>query len=317
MSDLVKGLLAGSAAGVVLTVLYYRAAKKPAVADGPVKPPAPAAVPVAAVSTTNSGIVPAASGGGANVYETQTAVSEYLMFHFGDPADVLPYENGPKSALQFAERTAAICAEYCSKYNVPLGRALDVGCAVGGATFQLSKYYSAVLGVDFSHAFVDTANSLKVKGQLEYVCTKEGEIKESKIAKIPADVKPLACAFEQGDACALRADIGTFNVVHAVNLLCRLPDPQVFLNRLSSLVADRGLVVLISPYSWLPGYTARDKWLGGKVEDGKPISSKRSILDLLEPDFELVHEENVPFLIREHARKYQWGCSNCLVLRKR
>jgi len=41
-------------------------------------------------STTSS------AAGGAAAYETRKAVDEYVQFHFGDPKDVLPYENGPK-----------------------------------------------------------------------------------------------------------------------------------------------------------------------------------------------------------------------------
>lgn len=29
--------------------------------------------------------------------------------------------------------------------------------------------------------------------------------------------------------------------------------------------------------------------------------------------FRLLHEEPVPFLIREHARKFQWGCAHATV----
>jgi hypothetical protein len=32
--------------------------------------------------------------------------------------------------------------------------------------------------------------------------------------------------------------------------------------------------------------------------------------------FELVHQEDMPFLIREHVRKFQWGCSHAVVWRK-
>lgn len=32
--------------------------------------------------------------------------------------------------------------------------------------------------------------------------------------------------------------------------------------------------------------------------------------------FSLVHEEDVPFLIREHARKFQYGVSHATVWRK-
>lgn len=95
----------GFAAGAVLAaagcMLYYRNKK-----EARAEPVAVAKPVVGTVSTTNSGLVPAASGGGTNVYETSTAVSEYLMFHYGDPKEVLPYECGPSNALQFAQRYA-------------------------------------------------------------------------------------------------------------------------------------------------------------------------------------------------------------------
>ena len=40
-------------------------------------------------------------------------------------------------------------------------RALDLGCAVGRASFELARYFEDVVGVDYSQAFVDTANELK------------------------------------------------------------------------------------------------------------------------------------------------------------
>jgi hypothetical protein len=31
---------------------------------------------------------------------------------------------------------------------------------------------------------------------------------------------------------------------------------------------------------------------------------------------QLVHEEDTPFLIREHARKFQWGCSRLTAFKR-
>ena len=60
---------------------------------------------VGTVSTTNSGLVAAASGGTAtNVYETPTAVSEYLMCHVASKELFLPYKLGPQNALDFPGR---------------------------------------------------------------------------------------------------------------------------------------------------------------------------------------------------------------------
>ena len=47
-----------------------------------------------------------------NVYETQKAVSEYLNFHYGKEEEIMPYDFGPKNALDFPLR----CAQECIKF---------------------------------------------------------------------------------------------------------------------------------------------------------------------------------------------------------
>ena len=55
--------------------------------------------------------------------------------------------------------------------------ALDIGCAVGGATFHLSKCgFAAVLGLDYSHAFINAANVLKKDGMITYRTVVEGKL---------------------------------------------------------------------------------------------------------------------------------------------
>jgi hypothetical protein len=70
----------------------------------------------------------------------------------------------------------------------------------------------------------------------------------------------------------------------------------------------------VSPYSWLEEYTEKSKWLGGVAGGGQSFAK---VEELLQEDFELVHKEEMPFLIREHARKFQWGCSDGTVWRRR
>ena len=36
-----------------------------------------------------------------NVYETERALSEYLLFHYGRKADLMPWKSGPHEALQY------------------------------------------------------------------------------------------------------------------------------------------------------------------------------------------------------------------------
>jgi len=47
-----------------------------------------------------------------NVYETVRYLNEYLMFHYGQPTEILQWKFGPTSALEFPKR----CAELCIKH---------------------------------------------------------------------------------------------------------------------------------------------------------------------------------------------------------
>lgn len=61
--------------------------------------------------------------------------------------------------MNFVGRLATLCASNVQSGNQ---RALDVGCSVGGASFELARSFDEVVGIDFSHAFVDAANKMKV-----------------------------------------------------------------------------------------------------------------------------------------------------------
>jgi len=260
------------------------------------------------------------SKGGVSIYETSLAVSEYLQFHFADDNDLLPYNSGVKDALGFTKR----CADECLAAG-GRARALDVGCAVGGQSFALSEQFDEVVGLDFSNMFVDAANKMKKDGEAPYKSRIEGDIWEDCTCKLPSGTRAERTFFEQGDACALKpakelgAGGGLFDAVLASNLLCRLPDPEKFLKSLPDLVTVGGVVVLVSPYSWLEQWTPKDRWLGGYTdpETGKPKHSFPTVKEILEGcGFELVKEGDMPFLIREHKRKFQCGFSHLSVWRK-
>ena len=57
-------------------------------------------------------------------------------------------------------------------------RALDIGCAVGRSSFELTQKFNEVIGIDYSHSFVDACNVLKEQGQMAYNVTTEGELSD-------------------------------------------------------------------------------------------------------------------------------------------
>jgi hypothetical protein len=133
-----------------------------------------------------------------NLYETEELVNEYLLMHFGGKNELLNFP--ALQGQQMADATAfpKLCAQMCARYvqSVPrfvsLGasrlRALDVGCSVGGASFELARHFGTVIGLDYSHAFVDAANKLKQDGEMPYSMRIEGDLKQHAVARIDADL---------------------------------------------------------------------------------------------------------------------------------
>ena len=104
-----------------------------------------------------------------------------------------------------------------------------------------------------------------------------------------------------------------FDVILASNLLCRLRDPSAFFSLLPNLVIPGGQLILTSPYSWLEKYTPRTEWLVGS--DGK--SCLEYIQNILRSSFDLVSSFDMPFLMREHLRKYQWIIAEASLWRRK
>jgi SAM-dependent methyltransferase len=103
----------------------------------------------------------------------------------------------------------------------------------------------------------------------------------------------------------LPADLGACDLVLGANLVCRLPEPRRFLRQLPRLVKPGGQLLLTTPFTWLEQFTPRSQWLGGRREE--KIRSADALEAILEPDFELQLTRDLPFAIREHQRKFQFG----------
>lgn len=230
-----------------------------------------------------------------DVYETGRYVEEYLLFHFGNAKELLPWAGGPIDALNFPVRTVGRFSEG------QVARALDVGCAVGRSSFELARNSEEVIGIDFSSAFIEAAKALASGARARCRRLEEGHETSEVGISLPSGLDGSRISFETGDAMALRLDLGVFDRVHAANLVCRLSEPRRFLERLPQLVVPGGELVLATPCTWLEEFTKKENWPEGRTLDWLKAT--------LEQDFELVETADEPFLIRETARKFQWTVS--------
>jgi putative 4-mercaptohistidine N1-methyltranferase len=240
------------------------------------------------------------------IYESEKLLSEYLLFHFGAEDEILPssqvWPAGMREALGFPCRTVAHFSQE------PVARGLDLGCAVGRSAFEMAKTCKTVLGIDFSHAFIDAAKRLSAGERISYFRREEAAEITALEACAPAGLDLSRLSFRQGDAMNLPADLIGFERVHAANLLCRLPDPEKLLVRLPDLVCSGGELILATPCTWLEEFTPPEHW---------PVGGTQAWLKAkLGASFHLVSQVDEPFLIRETARKFQWTRSWLSVWRR-
>lgn len=270
---------------------------------------------------SRAGVRPVSNGD--HSFDVKRAVDEYLQFHYATPQEVLPYPGGPKEALQFLDRLVLLCERNCLALQDFTGEqggaaALDLGCAVGGSSFALARAFQSVVGIDSSQHFIKAAQVLQREGVLAFTTAEEGDITATRLAQLPDDVDADRVQFIQADLCRLPQNLIQFDAVLAANVIERLPNPALFLDRLSSLVKPDGVVVLSSAHSWSEHNTPKENWLGGFYKKAnEPVRTLDGIKQHLDPHFDLIDQEDIPYLTRHTARKYEWGVTCCTVWRRR
>jgi 5-histidylcysteine sulfoxide synthase/putative 4-mercaptohistidine N1-methyltranferase len=243
------------------------------------------------------------------MYETDAAVAQYCDAHYG--SDKFGLQN-------FPARLAQICVGAMD--TRPKKRALDLGCAVGRASFELGRHFDTVTAIDFSARFIRIAHELQTKGVIHYQLPEEGEIvsfHEKTLQDFGFEEISAKVEFVQGDAHNLKPQFTGYDLILAANLLDRLYDPIRFLATIHERINPGGLLILSSPYTWLEEYTKKENWVGGIRRDGEPFTSFEGLQQHLADHFKLLEKpRDIEFIIHETARKFQHTVSELTIWEK-
>ncbi len=240
------------------------------------------------------------------MYETDDSVAQYCDAHFGP--DKFDVPNFPAQLVKMSLQAMA---------GRPKERALDLGCAVGRASFELAKHFDYVAGIDFSARFIRIAHQLQEKGITHYQLPEEGEIvsfHEVRLSDLELADHSGNIEFSQGDAHNLKPQFTDYDLVIAANLLDRLYDPAQFLSNIHLRMRPGGLLVIASPYMWLEAFTKKEHWIGGIRIAGEPFSTLDGLKKELGSHFRLIDKPcDIEFVIRETARKFQHTISQVTI----
>jgi 5-histidylcysteine sulfoxide synthase/putative 4-mercaptohistidine N1-methyltranferase len=239
-------------------------------------------------------------------YESDLLAAQYCDAHYG------PEHFG---VANFPVTLARRCLELMGER--PRHHALDLGCAVGRAAFELARGFERVTGLDFSTRFFRLAARMQEEGYLRYALPEEGEIvsfHEIGLSELGLAQLRERVDFYQADACNLPEKFTGYDLILAANLIDRLYSPRKFLTTIHERLNPGGLLVITSPYTWLEEFTKKEEWLGGYREAGEPVWTLDGLKEALAPRFRMVGEpRDVPFVIRETRRKFQHSLAEMTV----
>jgi 2-polyprenyl-3-methyl-5-hydroxy-6-metoxy-1,4-benzoquinol methylase len=178
------------------------------------------------------------------------------------PQDVYTHGHAESVLRSHRWRTAENSAGYLLPRLREDARILDVGCGPGTITIDLARVAArgSVLGLDRSDAVIAEARTVA---------------RQAGVANVE---------FGVGDVYALDHEAGSFDVVHAHQVLQHLSDPVAALREMARVCTPEGLIAVrdsdYSAFTWWPAVPELDEWLDlyrevARGNDAEPDAGRR------------------------------------------
>jgi len=249
-----------------------------------------------------------------NYYESERWNTIFTATHYdsvsrgdSDPSPLGKFIESQPQVFEVAEQMIS------RQLEQPVTRALDIGTNVGGMSLRLSAHAKEVTGIDTSFNSILTARKIQCRqpvAQKSYRRYHDGHHYEERDLEHQVDNTEFLVA----SIFNLPTE-GKYDLVTALNVIDVVEDPRQFLSTLTKLVADDGLLLLTSPYSWGSDDVPIDNWLGATAD--RP-SSIATLEEIEKRGFSIVEEcDHIPWVLREHQRWYRVFLNHCILARKK
>lgn len=229
-----------------------------------------------------------------NKYEKPKVLSSYLWSHYGDWLNDMEWLPAYPGWIKLIQKSKGI--------------SLDIGCAVGRFTLEMTEKSDFSIGFDLSLSFIKTARELIKKGNITFELTEEGNITSTVEIKLPEQIKHNNLDFIVADALNIPFPKGIFTKVASLNVLDKVTYPMRHLKEMNRVSALRESQILISdPFSWSEEVADIREWLGGKTEGEFIGFGHDNVAKILEgyrnyinPPWKVTDKGKVSWKIRNH-----------------
>lgn len=240
-------------------------------------------------------------------YNSRSMLSAYLWSHFCD---------------MFKDPQATSAYRVWSSFFRPNnGCALDIGCAVGRLSFELSTTHARVVGIDTSISFIQKARQLMRTRKLRFDLIVEGFMTEERACDFNTEWNCDRIDFIVADALALPFPRNFFATVTSINILEKVSHPLRHLLDVNRVLQDQqSMFVFSDPFSWDETTLDPKYWLGG-VPSGEGcmrgietvtryLTGKDGVMN---PPLEIVEHGKVDWKIRKTENLWEHITSQFVV----
>eukprot|EP00210_Caulerpa_lentillifera_P004843 g4624.t1 len=246
------------------------------------------------------------------------------------------------SGLEFIKKCALLCEkhtmclqDFTGESTEPL--CLNIGCSVGGTTFELSKWwvrvcsfralllhlrfsFPYVLGIDPSKELISIAEELRDNKKITYKTeSSNSDSGGMETVYLDPNLELDGVQFQVDDPCALAKSLAPVDcILVSNNILNRLHSPKELLKSLPRLLKNDGTVVLVTEFQWDSKITPTHQKIGDYFDkEGNYVRSEVELLAFMSRlGFQLIHVEDLPFIKKINARRFELHITQATVWKK-
>jgi len=156
---------------------------------------------------------------------------------------------------------------------------IDIGCAVGGTTFDiLKKRKSLTIGIDLNWPLLSIARKVLNNGVISYPHRIIGNKYERRTTSVSFTL-PALCDFWIADATCLPFRENNFGIAIGLNIIDCLAAPQSLFTELLRIVKEGGGISLACPFDWASHSTHYKSWIYGGSQLDEMIRTIKELTD--------------------------------------
>jgi SAM-dependent methyltransferase len=252
-----------------------------------------------------------------NTFWTNTwGMSIYICAHYDDLANMVEHSHPLKALLQ--QDFYVKILDMIDRAPVGIlkgdGRAIDIGCNVGGMSWRLAERCKFVYGIDVSFRALLIARQIilgQPKPLKNYRFYREGLLYEERSLSVP---QRQNCELFVASGLDLPFKKQSFEFISCENVVDEISHPDSLLQESLRVLKDGGGFLLTDPYFWSLQRTPIESWFG--TNTGKPTAA--ALREQLTQMCNIVgEEEKLPWILRVYDRYFTVYLNHCILVQKK